>query len=882
MSKRRLVDDIRHLDKLQPLACALGWTLEINRPHGTARALFGSDGRTVGGIGGGEPEKVEHAIALGVARRMIDLGAPVFVARPALKPSGKWDPVGGTDGCGYWLPTGWQQTKPDPSVLDAYEPGCGLGMVCGQGLDGVDTDPRNGGDDERAALNEAGIMPTTYAKARTPSGGTHELIASLGVRKGTPRPGIDVQAGDGDGQGRGFLWIAPTVKAAKTAEGKSDPKNLRRYEGEWVDFDRFEEDHESDGSGEELADLVGRDRPENNNDRDGEPGPEYAEMPVAQRESIDRWITGTMAGIADELEQAKTWPTGYRDGRNRGWEKLTADACYRLGELARAPWNRLTFQQCHDVLRRHAPTDAGWTKAHVDRKWRSQRGRGNADALPDALVTFGQLANGEDRAARATNGDCAAMADDRPTEEPVSSSMTPPPARTVVVRTHGQLHIAERFAEEQAGRLLYVYGIGWYAWDGKRWAEDVRGRANRAVLRTLQKALSDSLTDPDPRKDVAKCESASGIRGVLEIAQSADVFAKTVKDLDDDPYLLNCANGTLDLRTMELREHNPADLLTKLARGAWHPDEAGSSSAWQTFLERVLPDEEVRAFLRRYVGLALAGTVLEHALAILIGTGRNGKSVFYRTVNHALGDYASTAEPDLFVATKDASLTNTAGQMALLGTRWVVVSESDDGRALAEATVKRLTGGDTITARRLYGQLVTFEPSHTAVLVTNHLPTVRGGDPALWARLLVVPFDVTIPDEEQDPALAERLKLEADAVLAWTVAGYLDYKRRSGLHAPGKVTTAVAAYRGRSDAFPQFIEERCTTSSPALRAPTGALYDAYREFCASEGVDPGTLRQFTDRLDQSGYTSHRGTGGVRFREGIALRPTTEDHDTHGA
>lgn len=809
---------------------------------------------------------------LDIARTLIFHGIPVFVATPATMANGEWDPLGGHAGCGYWLPPGWQHTRPDMHVLDDYRPGDALGMVCGHGVDVVDTDPRNGGENERAALDDAGIMPTVYGRAQTPSGGTHELITSLGVRKGTPRPGLDVQAGDKDGAGRGFVFLAPTRRAAKDSGGRANPENVRTYTWEWIDLERWSEDRDTDDTGEALAELVGRVRVERDERSAAEPGPEYTEMPVSQRESVDRYISKALASIAAELDAAGSWRAGYRDDRGRGWEKLTADECYRLGALARAPWTRLTFTECHELLRKHAPTDAGWTRVDVDAKWRSQRGRGNAAGFPDSLVSLEQL-GGDGHDDGHGGSTTAAATPERAIGANSMQESAPTVAPTTVVRTHGQVHIAERFEVDHAGRLVFVHGVGWHYWDGKRWAEDVRGHASRAVVRTLRTALSDSLTDPELRKDVAKCESASGIRGVLEIAQSADVFAKTVTDLDADPYLVNCANGTLDLHTMQLRPHDPADLLTKITRGAWRP-EAAESSAWPGFLNRVLPDDEVRRFLQRYVGLALAGTVLEHVLAILVGAGRNGKSVFYRAVNYALGDYATAAEPDLFVATKDASLTNTAGQMALLGRRWVVVSESDDGRPLAEATVKRLTGGDTITARRLYGQLVTFEPSHTAVLVTNYLPKVRGGDPALWARLVVVPFEVTIPPDEQDPELAERLQLEADAVLAWAVAGYVAY-RAQGLNSPARVESAIAAYRSDSDTFSRFVAERCTTTSPALSVSMTDLWAAWSKWCAEEGLESGSKLALAQALDRAGYESRRGTGGVRFRFGIGLLPTEE-------
>ena len=373
---------------------------------------------------------------------------------------------------------------------------------------------------------------------------------------------------------------------------------------------------------------------------------------------------------------------------------------------------------------------------------------------------------------------------------------------------NGQTRMAYRLAVLYRDKLLHVHNIGWHYWDGKRWAEDDKGATKRAVLATFRQALRESVGLDETardilRKDVRKCESGAGVVGVLGIAMALEVFAATVKDLDADPYLLNCANGTLDLRTMQLRAHDPADRITKVTTAAFDPEAHGPT--WDKFIQRVLPNEDVRGFLQRYTGTSLCGRVLEHKLAILTGEGRNGKGVFYGAAIAALGDYAQAAEPELLMHRDGAHPT---GVMDLRGSRFVVVSENDKDRKLAEATVKRLTGGDRIKARKMREDFVEFDPSHTPVLVTNHLPKVSGDDPSLWARLRVVPFEVVIPEAEQDTHLAEKLELETDAILAWIIQGWTDYDR-AGLQEPDEVTEATWNYRQDSDAYARFVSEQC-------------------------------------------------------------------------
>ncbi len=428
----------------------------------------------------------------------------------------------------------------------------------------------------------------------------------------------------------------------------------------------------------------------------------------------------------------------------------------------------------------------------------------------------------------------------------------------------GQLRMAYRLAQSHGGQLLHVTGIGWHHWDGARWAEDDCGAAKRAVFDMLKAALIESLAEHDKelRSDVGRCETATGIDGVLSIAAALPEFAATVRDLDVDPYLLNVANGTLDLRTFELRPHDPTDRITKVTRGAYRPEVV--STVWEEFIAAVLPDVEVRGFLQRLFGVGLLGKVVEHVLAIQTGTGANGKGTSYKAQLWALGDYAATAEPDLFMAREGAHPT---GEMDLRGRRWVVVSESDKDRRLAEATMKRLTGGDLIKARKMRQDFIEFEPSHTAVLVTNHLPKVTGDDAAIWRRIRVIPFDVTFTGDQQDVTLDDRLRLDCDAVLAWAVEGYRQYVAR-GLAEPEAVRVATERYQLDSDALSRFIEERCLTG-PHYRVPAGQLFDSWSRWCITEGIDAGSKKAFGIALDRKGFADGRTSAG-RHRTGIAL------------
>ncbi|UIJ34500.1 phage/plasmid primase, P4 family [Allobranchiibius sp. GilTou73] len=417
----------------------------------------------------------------------------------------------------------------------------------------------------------------------------------------------------------------------------------------------------------------------------------------------------------------------------------------------------------------------------------------------------------------------------------------------------GQVRIAYRLARSHIDRLLHVHGIGWHHYDGTRWVEDTAGHARRAVLDVLRDALAESVGDKQLRADVAKCESASGIDGVLSVASALVEFAATVQQLDADPFLLNCANGTLDLRTRELRDHDPADRLSRVTVGAW--SDQVDNNTWVSFLASILPDEAERDYLQRVVGQAVYGQVQEHLFPVLIGTGANGKSTAYGAIVDALGDYATVIDPALLMVRERGGVGGPE-LMQLLGARLVVGSETGDGSKLDEAAMKRMTGGDTITARRLYREPVTWQPSHQLLYVSNHLPAVRGNDPAVWRRLRVIPFEVVVPEAKRDPRLPETLRLHADAILFWCVAGYFDYCDGGGMREPATVLRATDAYQSDSDDVARFVAEACHVANTAAET-TRRLYAAWQKWAIAEGVEPIAERTFGKELDRLGYESKR-------------------------
>jgi len=364
-----------------------------------------------------------------------------------------------------------------------------------------------------------------------------------------------------------------------------------------------------------------------------------------------------------------------------------------------------------------------------------------------------------------------------------------------------------------------------------------------------------------------RAESARGIWAMLELAGSEEGIALAPGDFDAHPELLNVGNGVLDLTTGEPRDHDPALHLTKVSGAAYHPD--AQAPEFARFLDRIQPDQAMRDYLARLLGHTLTGRVVEHVLAIFCGVGANGKTTLTEAVRATLGDYAAATDPGLLIDLGDVHPTGVAD---LFGLRLALTGETDAGRRLAEGTVKRLTGGETVKARRMREDFWEFTPTHSIVMSTNHTPIVTGTDEGIWRRLRLVPFPVVIPAEERDGKLPERLALELDGILAWLVRGHREWRDR-GLADPEPVTAATAEFRADADMLGLFLEERCATS-PSLREQSSDLFSEWVTWCKVENVEAGTNKAFSKALEERGFNKGRTSLGAVWR-GIALQTGDE-------
>lgn len=429
---------------------------------------------------------------------------------------------------------------------------------------------------------------------------------------------------------------------------------------------------------------------------------------------------------------------------------------------------------------------------------------------------------------------------------------------------------AERFAQQHGQNVRYCYAWNkWLAWDGTRWKLDDTGALERMAKLTARSILREAAAeeDSDRRKALVKfaraSESAARRDAMLKLVRSEPGIPVLPEILDTNTWLLNCQNGTIDLRTGQLRDHRREDLITKLVPVEFRPD--AKAPTWLSFLDRIFASTAgLIVFVQRLLGYCLTGSVREQVLPIFHGKGSNGKSTLIGTMLELLGlDYAIKAAPDLVLLKKDAHPTERAD---LAGKRLVACIEVDEGRNLAEALVKDLTGGDKIRARRMREDFWQFDPTHKIILAVNHRPAIRGTDHAIWRRIRLVPFTVTIPDAEQDKDLANKLLAELPGILAWCVQGCLEWQA-SGLGEPEEVKTATEEYRADEDVLAGFLADCCVVQ-PGATARATTLYKCYLDYCDQNGEKPWGQRQFgramtdNDRFDRytNNGTWYRGVG----------------------
>ena len=438
--------------------------------------------------------------------------------------------------------------------------------------------------------------------------------------------------------------------------------------------------------------------------------------------------------------------------------------------------------------------------------------------------------------------------------------------------------LARRLVLEANGKLRYVREWrAWLAWTGKHWHHD-DGLSAAHVAKQVSDRLWRELAELPPERRgqvltfVKAASSARGIESAVKLARSEPQVVVTADELNRPAYLLNLANGTLDLAAAELRPHSPGDLLTHMAGTSF--DAKASAPTWRKFVADVTNgDNDLAAFLQRSCGLALSADVSEQVLWLHYGEGRNGKSTMLNVLTELLGTYAGPAPLEMLLVRGRHAKEVETQFAALAGKRLVTTVEADNGVRFSEATVKLLTGGDTVLARRLYEDAWPVRPSWKLHVAANHKPVVRGTDEGIWRRLMLTPWLRRFEGQADDKRLKEKLLAELPGILNWCLAGFIQWKEQGGLRPPENVLAATKEYRGENDVLGIWLTECCVREANAV-AEAKALYGSFRDWCEDRGEHAMTATAFGTQLERLGFAGDRPSAGrwrnKTVRKGIGL------------
>lgn len=446
--------------------------------------------------------------------------------------------------------------------------------------------------------------------------------------------------------------------------------------------------------------------------------------------------------------------------------------------------------------------------------------------------------------------------------------------RSLLMFPYTDVGHAERLVSRHGDKLRYCTGWEqWLVWDGTRWTVDKTFTVERCAIETIRATREqvDSVEDDELgdklRKHLRGCESRGRLEAMCKLARANKKVVVTPENFDVQQMLFNCGNGTIDLTTGSLQPHNPGDLITKLAPVQFLP--SAKCPRFLQFLGEITNgDEELARYLQRCVGYCLSGSVKEKALFFLLGDGDNGKTTFVEIIRWVLGEFAGQIPIESVLRKNNEGIPIDLAQ--LQGLRFVTSSEIPERRSLDEAKVKYMTGMGKMQGRFLFKNLFEFQPAYKLFLDTNRAPNIAADEKAVWNRIRVIPFTATFSDAQKDKDLPEKLKGEAEGILAWAVQGCLDWQAH-GLQEPACVQQASIEYRSEMDTVTRFVSE-CCEIGPEYSVQTGNLYSAYVGWCRGEGESPVSKVPFGKLLGQRSGLSDKKVAGQRGWIGIKLKP----------
>ncbi len=456
--------------------------------------------------------------------------------------------------------------------------------------------------------------------------------------------------------------------------------------------------------------------------------------------------------------------------------------------------------------------------------------------------------------------------------EKLSELKTNPGRKTITNKSYNQTDMgnAQRLVDKFGKIIRYSHPQkSWFFWNGKIWEKDETAEIERKAKDTVKKIYRDAIEieDPDKRKDALsfamKCESQARRKSMIETATSETGIPILPTDFDKETMLFNVQNGTIDLQTGKITPQERTNYLTKISPIKYDP--AAKCPIWNMFLSEIFEGKtDLIAYMQRQAGYYLTGETKEEDFSIYYGTGGNGKSKYINQIMYVLGDYALKVNVETLLESKSQKSSGSAsGDVARMkGVRLVMASEPEFGAELKEGLIKDLTGREKITARFLYEDDITFDPTFKIVLLTNHRVNIKGQDKGIWRRVKETPFTVTIPEEKIDLDLDIKLKAESSGILNWMLEGCKQWQEK-GMQVPKEVIDATLEYKEDMDVLGEFLKLCCVVDKK-LVTPNRWLYNwTYIPYCEVMGIRPWRQKTFSESLRdrEGGFKSKHGRNG---------------------
>lgn len=441
------------------------------------------------------------------------------------------------------------------------------------------------------------------------------------------------------------------------------------------------------------------------------------------------------------------------------------------------------------------------------------------------------------------------------------------------IRSYDDTGNADRFIDRYGNLYKYSYvEKKFYIYDGTKWTLDDRGSIRKLIDEMIEDMKNEKIIHGEGiseeeakeffQKFYKKTRGTQSKKNITnELMHRRPV---TPDDFDKDNMLLNVANGYIDLTSRELYKHDINKMFSQIANTDY--SEKMQPAVWLDFLNDIFNgDKEVIRYIQKALGYSLTGSTREQVMFILHGKGRNGKSIFVETIAEILGDYSNNMQAKSLMVKKNDNVNTDIARLSKA--RFVTSSEPNEGFRFDEGLIKQITGGDKVTARFLYAEEFEYTPKFKIWVSTNHKPIIRGTDDGIWRRLVLIPFEVQIPEEKVDKDLKYKLLREAPAILNWMTEGAYMWMRE-GLEMPEKLRSAVDSYRTEMDELQEFVNDKCTIIDQG-REKNKDLYNAYVDWCNETGNYKLTYKKFTEKMKEK-YKNKKMNDGINFF-GIELK-----------